>query len=91
MLREFGCPQAQGVLAQPGAPHAASQGAKVTPLKRRTSAAYSMVSGAISAGWWIESLPGVAVARPSRAYWTVARRSLGIGAPPALPALAPLL
>jgi len=41
MLREFGCPQAQGFLyGQPGAPDAANQGsAKVTPLKRRNSAA----------------------------------------------------
>ena len=41
MLREFGCPQAQGFLyGQPGAPDAASQGsAKVTSLKRRNSAA----------------------------------------------------
>jgi EAL domain-containing protein (putative c-di-GMP-specific phosphodiesterase class I) len=41
MLREFGCPQAQGFLyGQPGAPDAASQGsAKVTPFKRRSSAA----------------------------------------------------
>jgi diguanylate cyclase (GGDEF)-like protein len=38
MLREFGCPQAQGFLfGQPGAPD--EGGAKVTPLKPRSSAA----------------------------------------------------
>jgi EAL domain-containing protein (putative c-di-GMP-specific phosphodiesterase class I) len=41
MLREFGCAQAQGFLyGQPSAAGAANQGsAKVTPLKRRSSAA----------------------------------------------------
>jgi len=39
MLREFGCPEAQGFLyGQPGAPDAAGT-AKVTPIKRGTSAA----------------------------------------------------
>ncbi|HEU0017805.1 MAG TPA: hypothetical protein VFQ31_05550 [Methyloceanibacter sp.] len=40
MLREFGCPEAQGFLyGQPGAPDAGKGAAKVTPLKRGTSAA----------------------------------------------------
>jgi EAL domain-containing protein (putative c-di-GMP-specific phosphodiesterase class I) len=40
MLRDFGCPQAQGFLyGQPGAPDAMDKGAKVTPLKPRPSAA----------------------------------------------------
>ncbi len=40
MLRDFGCPQAQGFLfGQPGAPDATDMGAKVTPLKPRPSAA----------------------------------------------------
>ena len=39
MLREFGCPEAQGFLyGQPGAPEATGT-AKVTPIKRGTSAA----------------------------------------------------
>jgi diguanylate cyclase (GGDEF)-like protein len=39
MLREFGCPEAQGFLyGQPGSPDAAGT-AKVTPIKRGTSAA----------------------------------------------------
>jgi EAL domain-containing protein (putative c-di-GMP-specific phosphodiesterase class I) len=34
MLRDFGCPQAQGFLfGQPGAPDATDTGAKVTPLR----------------------------------------------------------
>ena len=40
MLRDFGCPQAQGFLyGQPGAPDATDMGAKVTSLKPRPSAA----------------------------------------------------
>jgi diguanylate cyclase (GGDEF)-like protein len=40
MLRDFGCPQAQGFLfGQPGAPDATDKGAKVTRLKPRPSAA----------------------------------------------------
>ena len=39
MLREFSCPEAQGFLyGQPGAPEATGT-AKVTPIKRGTSAA----------------------------------------------------
>ena len=38
MLREFGCPEAQGFLyGQPGAPEATGT-ANVTPIKRGTSA-----------------------------------------------------
>jgi EAL domain-containing protein (putative c-di-GMP-specific phosphodiesterase class I) len=34
MLRDYGCPQAQGFLfGQPGAPDATDTGAKVTPLR----------------------------------------------------------
>jgi diguanylate cyclase (GGDEF)-like protein len=40
MLRDFGCPQAQGFLfGQPGAPDATDKGAQVTRLKPRPSAA----------------------------------------------------
>jgi EAL domain-containing protein (putative c-di-GMP-specific phosphodiesterase class I) len=41
MLREFGCPEAQGFLyGQPGAPDATSKRTrKVTPIKRGSSAA----------------------------------------------------
>jgi EAL domain-containing protein (putative c-di-GMP-specific phosphodiesterase class I) len=40
MLRDFGCPQAQGFLfGRPGAPDATGNGANVTRLKPRTSVA----------------------------------------------------